>query len=278
MTQHIPTITAHGAAIPVIGYGTSGMGEVTPEHVATALKLGYRHIDTAWKYGTERAVGEGIRASGVPRGDIFLCTKVSHEYLHADAFARSVDESLETLGVDYVDLLLVHWPNHEIPLAETMGALAKAKRQGLARHVGVANFNIALIDQAMSLCPEPLVTLQAEYHPYLDQTTLLEACRKRGLAYTAYCPLGRGRLLKDPVLAEIARGKGKTIAQVALRWLIQKGIVIPIPRSSNPARMAENIGVFDFALSDDEVARINALKRPNGRIANPAGRAPAWDV
>jgi diketogulonate reductase-like aldo/keto reductase len=278
MTQPIPTITAHGAAIPVIGYGTSGMGEVTPEHVATAIKLGYRHIDTAWKYGTERAVGEGMRASGVPRGDIFLCTKVSHEYLHADAFARSVDESLKTLGVDYVDLLLVHWPNHEIPLPETIGALAKAKRDGLTRHVGVANFNIALIDQALSLCPEPLVTLQAEYHPYLDQTTLLEACRKRGLAYTAYCPLGRGRLFKDPVLTEIARGKGKTIAQVALRWLIQKGIVIPIPRSSNPARMAENIAVFDFALSDDEVARINALKRPNGRIANPAGRAPAWDV
>jgi 2,5-diketo-D-gluconate reductase B len=278
MTQHIPTITAHGAAIPVIGYGTSGMGEVTPEHVATALKLGYRHIDTAWKYGTERAVGEGMRSSGVPRGDIFLCTKVSHEYLHADAFARSVDESLKTLGVDYVDLLLVHWPNAEIPLPETMRALAKAKRQGLTSHVGVANFNIALIDQAISLCPEPLVTLQAEYHPYLDQTTLLEACRKRGLAYTAYCPLGRGRLFKDPVLAEIAKAKGKTIAQVALRWLIQKGIVIPIPRSSNPARMAENIAVFDFSLSDDEVKRINALKRPNGRIANPAGRAPAWDV
>jgi 2,5-diketo-D-gluconate reductase B len=274
----IPTITAHGAQIPAIGYGTSGMGDVSPEHVATALKLGYRHIDTAWKYGTERAVGEGMRVSGVPRADIFLCTKVSHEYLHADAFARSVDESLRTLGVDYVDLLLVHWPNKEIPLAETMGALAKAKRQGLARHVGVANFNIAMLDQAISLCPEPLVTLQAEYHPYLDQTTLLEACRKRGLVYTAYCPLGRGRLLKDPVLGEIARHKGKTIAQVALRWLIQKGIVAPIPRSSNPARIAENLAVFDFALSDDEVKRINALKRRDGRIANPAGRAPAWDV
>jgi diketogulonate reductase-like aldo/keto reductase len=254
------------------------MGDVRPEHVATALKLGYRHIDTAWKYGTERAVGEGMRASGVPRGDIFLCTKVSHEYLRADDFARSVDESLKTLNVDYVDLLLVHWPNLEIPLAETMTALAKAKRQGLTRHVGVANFNIALLDQAIRLCPEPLVTLQAEYHPYLDQTTLLEACRKRGLVYTAYCPLGRGRLFKDPVLGEIARAKGKTIAQIALRWLIQKEIVAPIPRSSNPARIAENIAVFDFSLSDEEVARICALKRPDGRIANPAGRVPPWDV
>jgi 2,5-diketo-D-gluconate reductase B len=213
----IPTLSAHGATMPVIGLGTSGMGDVRAETIATALKLGYRHIDTAWKYGTERQVGEGMRASGVPRADIFLCTKVSHEYLQADDFARSVDESLKTLGVDYVDLLLVHWPNLEIPLGETMTALAKAKRQGLARHVGVANFNIPLLDQAIALCPEPLVTLQAEYHPYLDQTTLLNACRARGLIYTAYCPLGRGRLFKEPVLAEIARQKGKTIAQVALR-------------------------------------------------------------
>jgi 2,5-diketo-D-gluconate reductase B len=274
----VPTLSAHGATMPVIGLGTSGMGDIRAESIATALKLGYRHIDTAWKYGTERQVGEGMRASGVPRGDIFLCTKVSHEYLHADDFARSVDESLQTLGVDYVDLLLVHWPNLKIPLAETMGALAKAKRQGLTRHVGVANFNIGLLDQAIALCPEPLVTLQAEYHPYLDQTTLLNACRARGLIYTAYCPLGRGRLFKDPVLGEIARMKDKTIAQIALRWLVQKGIVAPIPRSSNPARLAENIAVFDFSLSDEEMNRIDALKRPNGRIANPVGRVPPWDM
>jgi 2,5-diketo-D-gluconate reductase B len=274
----IPTLSAHGATMPVIGLGTSGMGDVRAETIATALKLGYRHIDTAWKYGTERQVGEGMRVSGVPRGEIFLCTKVSHEYLHAGDFARSVDESLKTLGVDYVDLLLVHWPNLEIPLAETMTALAKAKRQGLARHVGVANFNIALLDQAIALCPEPLVTLQAEYHPYLDQTTLLNACRSRGLIYTAYCPLGRGRLFKDPVLTEIAHQKGKTVAQVALRWLVQKGIVAPIPRSSNPARLAENIAVFDFSLNDEEMKRIDALKRPDGRIANPTGRVPPWDV
>ena len=172
----------------------------------------------------------------------------------------------------------MHWPNLEIPLSETMTALAKAKRQGLARHVGVANFNVALLDQAIALCPEPLVTLQAEYHPYLDQTTLLNACRARGMIYTAYCPLGRGRLFKDPVLAEIARQKGKTVAQVALRWLVQKEIVAPIPRSSNPARLAENIAVFDFFLSDEEMKRIDALKRPDGRIANPAGRVPPWDV
>ena len=276
----IPSLSAHGAEIPIVGLGTSALGgEILAENVAAALKLGYRHIDTARKYGSEDAVAQGMRASGVPRSDIFLCTKVSHEHLHADDFARSLDESLKTLRVDYVDLLHVHWPNTKIPMAETMTALAKAKQRKLARHIGVANFNIALLDQAIALCPEPLVTLQAEYHPYLDQSTLLEACRKRGLIYTAYCPLGRGRIFKDPVLEEIAKAKGKTIAQVTLRWLIQKGIVAPIPRSSNPARLADNLAVFDFTLGDDEMARIDALKRPNGRIANPKDRGiPPWDV
>jgi len=272
----VPKLSAHGAEFPAIGFGTSSLGDCA-EIVATALKLGYRHIDTARKYGSERGVGEGIRASGVPRSEIFLTTKVSHEYLRTDDFARSVDESLQTLGVDYVDLLLVHWPNLEIPLEQPIAALAKAKRQGLARHVGVANFNIALLDAAIRLCPEPLVTLQAEYHPYLDQAKLTEACRRRGLIFTAYCPLGRGRLVRDPVLADIAARKGRTFAQVALRWLIQQGDIVPIPRSSNPGRMAENLDVFDFALTADEMKRIAALKRPDGRIANPSGRVPAWD-
>jgi len=272
----IPKLSARGAEIPALGFGTSSLGDCG-EIVANALKVGYRHIDTAWKYGTERGVGEGMRASGVPRSEIFLTTKVSHEYLRADDFARSVDESLRNLGVDFVDLLLVHWPNPEIPLTEPMPALAKAKRQGLARHIGVANFNIALLDEAIRLCPEPLVNLQAEYHAHLDQTKLVEACRRRGVIFTAYCPLGRGRLLRDPVLADIAARKGRPLAQIALRWLIQQGNIIPIPRSSNPKRMAENLGVFDFALTDEEMKRINALKRPDGRIANPIGRAPAWD-
>ena len=275
-TSSIPSLSAGGTGIPAIGFGTSSLGNCG-EIVAKALKLGYRHLDTAWKYGTERGVGQGMRASGVPRDEIFLCTKVSHEYLRADDFARSVDESLSNLGVDYVDLLLVHWPNAEIPLPETMGALAKAKQRGLTRHIGVANFNIALLDQAISLCPEPLVNLQAEYHPYLDQSKLLNACRQRGIVLTAYCPLGRGRIIGDPVLEEIAKRKGRSLAQVALRWLIQQGNVIPIPRSSNPERMRDNLDVFDFALTDQEMQHIAMLKRTNGRIANPAGRAPAWD-
>jgi diketogulonate reductase-like aldo/keto reductase len=271
----IPKLSAHGADMPAIGFGTSALGNCG-EIVATALALGYRHIDTAWKYGTERGVGEGMRASGLPRKDIFLTTKVSHEYLRTDDFARSVDESLKNLGVDHVDLLLVHWPNPDIPLEQPIAALARAKRQGLARHIGVANFNIALLDNAISLCPEPLVTLQAEYHAYLDQRKLAAACRSRGLIFTAYCPLGRGRLLRDPVLADIAAHKGRPLAQIALRWLIQQGNIVPIPRSSNAKRMAENLAVFDFTLTDEEMRRINALARAGGRIADPVGRAPAW--
>jgi 2,5-diketo-D-gluconate reductase B len=276
--QAIPTLTSKaGCTMPQIGFGTSQLGNCS-EIVASALKVGYRHLDTAWKYGTEKGVGDGIKASGVPRKDIFLVTKVSHEYLKADAFAKSVEESLERLQTDYVDLLFVHWPAIDgTPLAETMGALAKAKREGKARHIGVANFNIAMVEDAMRLCPEPLSVLQAEYHPYLDQSKVLAFCRKAGLLFMAYCPLGRGRLFQDPVLAEIAQAKGKTLAQVALRWIVQQGNIAPIPRSANPLHMAESLKVFDFTLSDSEMKKIHALARPDGRIANPQGRAPKWD-
>jgi diketogulonate reductase-like aldo/keto reductase len=273
----IPVITSHGCSIPQIGFGTSQLGDCA-ELVCHALKLGYRHIDTAWKYGSEKGVGEGIRASGVPRNEIFLVTKVSHEYLSKDAFAKSVDESLKNLQVDYVDMLHVHWPTIDnIPMAETMSALALAKQQGLTRHIGVANFNIALLEQAMSLCPEPIVSLQAEYHPYLDQQKILAFCKSKGLIFTAYCPLARGRLFDDPVLSEMARSKDKSIAQIVLRWLTQQGQIIPIPRSSNPKRIAQNLDIFNFTLSPSEMQQIHSLAKPAGRIANPAGRAPLWD-
>jgi diketogulonate reductase-like aldo/keto reductase len=262
--------------MPAIGFGTSMLSDPAAA-VAAALAAGYRHLDAARKYGTEEGVGEGMRLAKVPRADLFITTKVSHENLRAADFARSVEQSLKALGVSHVDLLLVHWPNAAIPLAETMGALARAKRDGLARHVGVANFNIAMLDEAIRLCPEPLVTLQAEFHPYLDQTRLVDALRQRGMVLTGYCPLGRGRLIKDPVIGEIARRHGKTVAQIALRWAIQHGNVAPIPRSSNPQRIAQNLAVFDFALDDDEMQQIAALHRRDGRIADPAGRAPAWD-
>jgi diketogulonate reductase-like aldo/keto reductase len=272
-------IESHGARIPILGFGTMTLKDaLCVELVEAALHLGYRHLDTAQMYGNEREVGEGMRRSGVKREDIFLTTKVWFTRLAAGDFERSVDESLERLGLPWVDLLMIHWPNAQVPLAQSVDTLCKVKRAGLAKHIGVANFNIAMLDEAIRLCPEPLVTLQVECHPYLDQSKVIAACRARGLVLTAYCPLARGRLQSDKVLAEIGHRHGKTFAQVALRWLIQQGVIAAIPRSSNPSRIAQNIDVFDFALSDDEMQRIGALRRPNGRIADPTGRAPVWDA
>lgn len=273
----IPTFNAKGVSIPKLGFGTSQMGDCA-EIVAGAIKIGYRHIDTAWKYKTEKGVGEGIRQSGIPRHEIFLTTKVSHEYLRANDFSRMVDESLSNLKLEYVDLLLIHWPSPEkVPFDETLHALAKAKQQGKTRHVGVANCNIALIEEAIRLCPEPIINVQVEYHPYLDQSKLLSAVRRLGLAMTAYCPLGRGRIINDPIVADMAKSMGKSVAQVVLRWLVQQPNVIPIPRSSNPQRQAENFNVFDFELNPEQMHRLHQLARLDGRIANPIGRAPVWD-
>ncbi len=278
--QLVPVLTAHGANMPAIGYGTMLFPEPErgAELVATALKVGYRHIDTARKYGTEQSVGEGIRAAGIPRDDIFLTTKVTEEDAREADFARSVETSLKTLGLDHVDLLLIHWPQPRVPLAETLGALARAKQQGLARHIGVSNFTVALLDDAVRLCPEPLVTNQIEYHAYLRQDKLLAACRRHGMLVTAYCPVARAELLNDPLLSEIASAKGKTVAQIALRWLMQHPGVTAVPRALTPEHIAENLDIFNFELTADEMERIATLREKNIRIADPEVRRPVWDV
>jgi len=266
-----------GLEIPAIGFGTSKLVHCD-QVVATALRAGYRLIDTARKYATEEGVGEGIRASGIPRQDIFVVTKVSHENLRAADFARSVNESLAALKLDYVDLLLINWPSPDgIPLAETIGALARAKRVGLARHIGVCNYTIALLKDAMRVASEPLTVLQAEYHPYLDQSKLLQFCREAGLLFMAYCPVRHKDLFTDPVLVNIAHAHDKTVSQIVLRWLIQQGNIVPIPRSQSPQHIAENIAVFDFELTAEEMKAIFRLKRPDGRLSQPAGLAPHWD-
>lgn len=275
-----PAISAHGADIPAIGYGTMLFPE--PERavdlVVHALESGYRHIDTARKYGSEQWVGEGIRASGLAREEIWVTTKVTEENAQADDFARSVDTSLETLGLDYVDLLLIHWPQPRVPLEETLGALAKAKRDGLAHHIGVSNFTIALLDEAMAKCPEPIVTNQIEYHAYIRQDRLIAACRKHGILVTCHVPLARGAVLDDPVIGEIAAAHGRTPAQVALRWLVQQPDVGVVPRALEFSEIDENIAIFDFALSDDEMERIAALRDRNLRVVDPEVRRPVWDA
>ncbi len=275
-----PIISAFGAHIPVVAYGTMLFPE--PERavdlIVRALECGYRHIDTARKYGSEQWVGEGIRASGLPREDIWVTTKVTEENAKADDFSRSVDTSLKTLGLDYVDLLLIHWPQPKVPLDETLGALAKAKREGLAKNIGVSNFTVSLLDEAVDKCPEPLVTNQIEYHAYIRQDKVIAACRKHGMLVSCHAPLARGEVLKDPVIQKIAKAHGKTAAQVALKWLIQQPDVGAVPRALEFSEIEENIDIFDFELSQDEMNQISALRDKNVRIVSPEVRRPVWDV
>jgi diketogulonate reductase-like aldo/keto reductase len=269
-------IEANGARIPAIGLGTMTLREnICVDTVSAALRAGYRHLDTAQMYGNEREVGEGMRASGVPREEVFLTTKVWHNRLAAGDLERSVDESLTRLKLPQVDLLLIHWPNAAIPLKDTLAALAKVKRAGLTRHIGVANFTVALIEEAVRLAEEPLVTNQIEVHPFIDRSKVMAACRRHGISVTAYCPIARGKVPGNPVLERIGKAHGKSAGQVALRWLVQEG-VIPIPRTGKVERLKENLAVFDFTLSDAEMAEISALKRPDSRVVNPA-HAPKWD-
>ena len=272
------TLTAHGTKMPVIGFGTMELPHRPAELVAAAIAAGYRHIDTARKYGTEERVGEGIRASGIARDELFVTTKVTEENAREADFLRSVETSLKALGLDHVDLLLVHWPQPKVPFAETLGALAKAKRNGLTHHIGVSNFTLTMIEEAVRVCPEPLVTNQIEYHAYLPQDRMLAALRRHGMILTAYCPVARGKLLDDSVVAEIAKARSKTPAQICLRWLIQQPMVAAVPRALEEAHIVENLDVFDFSLSGEEMRRISALRSHNIRIADPPERAPKWDV
>ncbi len=270
-------IESHGAKIPPIGFGTMTLKEdLCVELVQAALHLGYRHLDTAQNYGNEREVGAGMRASGLPREDIFLTTKVWFNRLAAGDFERSVDESLARLELPFVDLLLIHWPNAQIPLAELIGALCKVKRAGLAKDVGVANFNVAMIEEANRLASEPLACLQIEAHPYLDQTKVIAAARRHGMAVVGYCPLARGKVPDDEVLQKIGRAHGKTPAQVALAYL-EQGHIVPIPRTSKRERLAENLGSLELNLRPAEVAEIDQRKGASGRIVSPP-QAPQWDT
>lgn len=271
-------VTANGATIPALGFGTYRMpGEEVLAVLPQAIKQGFRHIDTAQIYRNEAEVGEAIAGSGTARSDIFLTTKVWVSKYHHDAFVASVDESLKNLQTDHVDLLLLHWPSDRVPLAEQIGALNEVRKAGKVRHIGVSNFNTALMAEAIKLSDAPLVTNQVEYHPYLDQTPVLEAARKAGMSITAYYAMADGKVLGDPVLKEIGARHGKSAAQVVLRWLVQQDGVMALTKTSTLARLPENFGIFDFELSAEEMAAIHALASPTGRIVSPDGLAPAWD-
>jgi len=276
LEQHV--VEAHGARIPLVGLGTWDLrGRTCARVVEQALRLGYRHVDTAEMYGNEREVGEGLRASGIKRDEVFVTTKVWPSHFAPRELERSAKESLVRLRLSEVDLLLLHWPNPQIPLSETLPALCKLKRMGLARHVGVSNFTVALLEEAVKVAAEPLVCDQIEMHAFLDQSKVAEACRHHGMAVVAYSPIARGGVKNNQVLARIGKVHGKSAAQVSLRFLVQQGVVV-IPRTSRIERLSENFSLFDFQLSDAEMAEIAALAHRDGRIVDYAySGSPKWD-
>ncbi len=273
------TVTVHGATIPTIGLGTWTLkDEEGSKIVAGAIAAGYRHIDTARMYDNETAVGAGIKASRIARKDVFITTKVWKDDIAGGDLQRSADASLKRLGLDQVDLLLIHWPNAEIPLESSIKALCDAKTRGLTKHIGVSNFTTALLDKAVSLATEPLVANQCEYHPHLDQTKVLAACKKHGVAFVSYTPLGRGAIggvMDEPAVKAIAARIKRTPAQVILRWHLQQGLAA-IPRSQNAERVAANLAVYDFELGSADMAALSKLAKPDGRVVNLAF-APQWD-
>jgi diketogulonate reductase-like aldo/keto reductase len=268
----VPTVEAGGAQIPALGLGTwQNTGPQCAETVETALELGYRHVDTAQMYDNEEQVGRGIAAADVDREDVFLTTKVWRSNLRADDVRASVQASLDRLGVEYVDLLLIHWPHPRVPVEETLGAMAELRDEGLVEHLGVANFTRSGLRAALDATDVPLVTDQVQYHPLVDQTDLREFCVANDLALTAYSPLARGKVLGDETLAEIGARHDRSAAQVALRWLVQQAGVVAIPKATGRAHLEENIAVFDFSLTDAEMDRIDALEPGVGqRLRNLA--------
>jgi diketogulonate reductase-like aldo/keto reductase len=278
MSKLVPAVRSGDVLIPALGFGTWQLDDGTAQPlVEQALEIGYRHIDTAQIYRNERDVGAGIAASGIKRDDIFLTTKVWIDHFADGPLQTSVERSLEKLKVDHVDLLLLHWPKPDVPLAETIAALNEVKERGLTRAIGVSNFPSAVLAQAQKLSKAPLATDQVEYHPYLSQKTLIAAAHAAGTSITAWSPLAQGKVAEDPVLIAIGQAHGKTPGQVTLRWLIQQG-VIAIPRTKTPARVVENFDILDFELTDVEMASVFALARPDGRLGNWLDAAFSWDV
>lgn len=275
-----PTVVASGVEIPLLGFGTWQLeGDDARRMVREALRIGYRHIDTAWIYKNEKAVGDGIAdavSEGiVARDKIFVTTKIWVEHFHRDALLRQAEESAISLGLT-PDLLLLHWPKPTPALEETIGALNEAQEKGFTRHIGLSNFPSGLFREAAGLSKAPLITNQVEYHPYLSQKTLIETARELGSSLTAWSPLAQGKIAEDPVIGEIAKAHGKTNGQVTLRWIIQQG-VIAIPRTAKESRAAENFDIFDFELSAEEMARIHALARADGRLGDWLDAAFQWD-
>ena len=267
------TVISGKAEIPVVGLGTWRLsGDVCVHAVEQAIESGYRHIDTAKLYGNEREVGRVIRACGVPRDEIFVTTKLWWEDLAPGRIDRAIGESLERLD-SYADLLLIHWPHPDLPVEPMLEAMTSAVERGLVKHLGVSNFPVALLDRAVAVAP--IVCNQVEYHPYLSQTAVWNACRRHGVALTAYCPLAQGQIADDPALVELATSLELTPAQLTLAWLLDHEGVVAIPKSTHAGRQRDNLRAASVALPAHAKATMDGLAR-DLRLCDP-GFGPEWD-
>ena len=266
-------------SLPSFGLGTFRLqGQAVIDSVRHALQLGYRAIDTAQIYGNEAEIGQTIADSGVPRDELFLTTKIWTENLSRARLADSLRDSLARLRTDRADLVLIHWPSpgDAVPVAETMAALRDARDQGLTRAIGVSNFTVDLMRQAIdAVGADAIATNQIELHPYLQNRQVAGFAREQGIAITSYMTLAYGRIVQDPVIVELARRHQATPAQVALAWALQQGYAV-IPSSTKPENLASNLLATGLRLDAGDMARIAALDRGE-RLVDPEGLAPAWD-
>jgi 2,5-diketo-D-gluconate reductase B len=270
-------ISVKNMTVPALGFGTWALsGNAAYQAIRMVLELGYRHLDTAQIYGNETEIGRAIRDSGLPRGEIFLTTKVAPSNLRRADVRRSHEESLKRLGLDQVDLLLVHWPNASIPLGETLEALMALRDAGKTRAIGVSNFTVPLLRETIERHGADIICNQVEYHPFLSQRALRAAMRHYGLMLTAYAPVARGRVFSDKTLVTIGRRYGKSAGQVALRWLLDQERVCAIPKAGRREHAAANLDVFDFHLAPEDRAAIDALAEGD-RLVEWGGYTPRWD-
>lgn len=266
----------NGIKVPKLGFGTWLIkGTQCIKAVRMALDIGYRHIDTAQIYGNEEEVGLAIAKSRVDRENIFLVTKIWRDSLDAKEAIQSTEESLKKLKMDYVDLLLIHWPNVRVPLAETLSAMRQLIEQQKTKYIGVSNFPVELLEISKKIAPE-LICNQVEYHPFLDQRPLLKAIGKHNMFLTAYSPLARNRVFKNKTLQEIGVKYSKTAGQIALRWLIEQKNIVAIPKASKKKHAESNFDIFDFQLNEPDRLILGSMHSQNQRLVNPEW-APDWD-
>ncbi len=272
--------TAGRANIPVLGLGTwQSTGQDCIEVVSQGLQMGYEHIDTAQAYDNEKEVGQGIKQSGVARDKFFLTTKIFPDDLkfQPEKLLAAAKRSLENLDTDYVDLLLLHWPDDRVPLSETIPALCELQKQGLTKNIGVSNFNIAHLMEAEKYADVPIVVNQVEFHPFIKQHTLQTFLNNHHILLEAYSPLARGDVFENELLKKIAEKHSVTPAQVALAWILSDKNRVAIPKTSNPKHLQGNLEAIDVQLSVDELEQIGSLARSDGRKIEHPDYTPVWD-